>query len=627
MKLILILALLAVAAKPFLVNAQITEVCETEMSYKYDSGNAGHASTTVRHVGAPWIQLDLSNTNLAPTAQLVLTGLSSTETLTAATLASSNGWSAVFEGDMVQVELVSSATSRVAITAIKAGVCETQPPASICGDTDDRIPSTDVRQGRWNGGCTAWLISENVFLTAGHCGAPSSNSRMHFTYGTGSAAIEDQYAADVSSYRSSDDFSFSTGYGHDFGIGRLLPNSNTGLLPGVAQSEKCDGGGSCGWYSLGAVPASTSGITMRVTGYGVAATASQSQKTHTGALTQIITGGGSDGKEYRLGYTMDTTGGNSGSPAINDNTGDAIGIHTHGGCTATGGANAATRIDHPDLQPLIDFYLLPCANDAECDDNNPSNGPETCVSGRCNYGTPPPTPAPTPAPCPSNTWVYVQITTDNYATETSYILTDTCSSTEIVSVPAGTFTSGLETYTNQYCVSAGSAFDFTISDTYGDGICCSYGNGGYAVTYESATVTGGEFTDTESIQIGSCGVTDPTTSPTPNPTTATTADQTPTPCVETIVDINGGEHPDQTSWTLANVCTGETVIVGPKVRSPNTLYSSTFCLPPARYNFHISDSMGDGMTGSGYYEVTSGGALVADSGEFGYGQSIAFGEC
>ena len=67
-------------------------------------------------------------------------------------------------------------------------------------------------------------------------------------------------------------------------------------------------------------------------------------------------------------------GGNSGSPAINDNTGDAIGIHTHGGCTATGGANAATRIDHPALQPLIYFYLLPCDYDADCDDNNSSNG-------------------------------------------------------------------------------------------------------------------------------------------------------------------------------------------------------------------------------------------------------------
>ena len=190
---------------------------------------------------------------------------------------------------MVQVELVSSASSRVAITAIKAGVCETQPPASICGDTDDRIPSTDVRVGRSNGGCTAYLISEDVFLTAGHCGAPDSSWRMHFTFDNNMAAIEDQYAADVSSYRS--DFSFNTG-ADDFGIGRLLPNSNTGLLPGVAQSQKCRGGKSCGWYSLGAVPASTSKITMRVTGYGTADIASQSQKTHTGALTQIITGGG-----------------------------------------------------------------------------------------------------------------------------------------------------------------------------------------------------------------------------------------------------------------------------------------------------------------------------------------------
>ena len=39
-----------------------------------------------------------------------------------------------------------------------------------------------------------------------------------------------------------------------------------------------------------------------------------------------------------------------------------------------------------------------------------------------------------------------------------------------------------------FCPSVTSCYSFVISDTYGDGICCSYGNGSYSVTY-NGTVT------------------------------------------------------------------------------------------------------------------------------------------
>ena len=45
---------------------------------------------------------------------------------------------------------------------------------TICGISDDRVASNDVRIGRfwgypYQGVCTAWLVSEDVFVTAGHC--------------------------------------------------------------------------------------------------------------------------------------------------------------------------------------------------------------------------------------------------------------------------------------------------------------------------------------------------------------------------------------------------------------------------------------------------------------------------
>ena len=120
---------------------------------------------------------------------------------------------------------------------------------------------------------------------------------MHFTYGVSNAQVEDQYAVDVSTYRGVDG-----GVGNDWGCGRLLPNSSTGLLPGVAQG---------GWYTIGPVPASPSGNVIRITGYGTAAVDSRSQKTHTGALDAVNTSS--------LRYVPDTTGGNSGSPVLHEN--------------------------------------------------------------------------------------------------------------------------------------------------------------------------------------------------------------------------------------------------------------------------------------------------------------------
>jgi hypothetical protein len=41
-------------------------------------------------------------------------------------------------------------------------------------------------------------------------------------------------------------------------------------------------------------------------------------------------------------YVTDTQGGNSGSPVIDGLTGNAVGVHTHGGCTSSGGNNNGT---------------------------------------------------------------------------------------------------------------------------------------------------------------------------------------------------------------------------------------------------------------------------------------------
>ena len=270
------------------VSAQTVSPCETVQPYHYDSGETSSDSFVVSHEGAPWVQLDLSTTELAQGASLIITGMKSSQELDARALAA-NSFSAVFDGSSVSVELSSPGglrrgngpTSRVVVSAIKVGMCKKpRISESLCG-ADNRTPSSDVRAGRLSMGCTGWLISEDIYITAGHCGTPTSSTRIHFTFGTGSAPVEDQYAIDVSSY-----VGVNGGVGNDWGAGRLLPNSSTGKLPGVRQSEKCGSPG-CGWYTLGNVPQQTSGNNIRITGYGTASIASQSQKTHVDALTVI----------------------------------------------------------------------------------------------------------------------------------------------------------------------------------------------------------------------------------------------------------------------------------------------------------------------------------------------------
>ena len=52
-------------------------------------------------------------------------------------------------------------------------------------------------------------------------------------------------------------------------------------------------------------------------------------------------------------HDCSTLGGNSGSPVIWEQMNQAVGIHTHGGCTSSGGQNSGTSISHPALQNAL----------------------------------------------------------------------------------------------------------------------------------------------------------------------------------------------------------------------------------------------------------------------------------
>ncbi len=124
----------------------------------------------------------------------------------------------------------------------------------------------------------------------------------------------------------------ASGVGNDWGTFEVFPNSITGLMPKDAQGAF--------WPLVQDLGPDS----IRITGYGVDDTPpgttggrnsdNQTQQTHVGPNA------GSSGTTMR--YVTDTEGGNSGSPVIDGATGNAVGVHTHGGCTSSGGNNNGT---------------------------------------------------------------------------------------------------------------------------------------------------------------------------------------------------------------------------------------------------------------------------------------------
>jgi len=323
------------------------------------------------------------------------------------------------------------------------------------------------------------------------------------------------------------------------------------------------------------------------------------------------------------------------------------------GCEEAGGKFPTTSAG----QKLSDMALggfeqknIGCINDEQCY-VGPSYGvrrcnvsTNTCFTDTASPPTTPSTPSPskiptpnntlppinppsTPAPTPSNpscegVTMQVDITTDYYPSDTSWTLTNTCPGGEQVAEGSGYTASQL--YSTSYCVSDGR-FEFKINDEWGDGICCSAGQGGYVVKKDGIPqVSGDEFGSSETKEFGSCGPT-----PSPNPTKKPT--NVPDSDVTIRVELSTDSYPAETSWALMNVCPGGgEVASGGGYTAPGQFYSTDYVTSRGRFQFVISDAYGDGIccsAGSGEYNVYMDDTLVASGGVFGFDVTEFFGNC
>ncbi len=337
-------------------------------------------STEVRVPLAPWLRLAFDDVLLSGMpamgngSYLIITSLHDGhhQRLDADSLRDWNNTSAYFNGEAVLVELYAfpgTGINRILMSEVTAGdPVGMGPQETICGGTDDRTLSMFPQQGRLMPiGCTAWMITTgtcaNRFLTAGHCISVGTTNavvqfNVPFSSGTGTPVNpppQFQYPVLTPSIQSN-----NGGVGNDYAQFFTGMNSNTGL-----HARETQGGAA---YALAAAAPAPAGQTLRVSGYGTTApndpppagglplTQSQVQKTHTGLYTNLV--------GNRLGYQVDTTGGNSGSPVVNGTTPGslAIGIHTHAGCTnpVGGSENSGTAIQIAGLQAFLAGPLGPC---------------------------------------------------------------------------------------------------------------------------------------------------------------------------------------------------------------------------------------------------------------------------
>jgi V8-like Glu-specific endopeptidase len=359
--------LLGVSVSLYLVNPAdaaspvLPEIRSREVPVGVDSGHVRTKATEpatsvlfetpVSVPGAKWLRLTFGDVHLAgdPGADGATIRITSGEDgavqyLNAETLRQWGWTSAYFNGDTLKVEVIGfpgQGESRVVIQSVTAGepVGGSYATRSLCGG-DDRTPSAEPGSARLMPmGCTGFMIDDanKMFLTAGHCSVNSQtvvqfNVPMSRADGTlMMPSPQDQYAVDPASIQSRDQ-----GIGNDWSYFGVFPNSNTSLTPVQVQGQN---------YTL-VNAVRNAGGTVRITGFGlvsapVSLTLNQVQKSATGGYVSR-TG-------TVLGYSVDTTGGNSGSPIIDTGDGRVLGIHTNGGCDGAG-SNEGTSLDNPDLR-------------------------------------------------------------------------------------------------------------------------------------------------------------------------------------------------------------------------------------------------------------------------------------
>lgn len=310
-------------------------------------------SYTISEKEASWLRLFFDNINLGKKSSITITSNldGASQVLTASTIKTWKNTSAYFNGNSVTITLNTAPGEKaVGLKIVEVGIGDLKATTkSQCGSQDNRTDSNDAAIGRIVPiGCTGWIITNGKIVTAGHCtgsraqvlefNVPKSNPNGSIIH----PGPEDQYPIG----------SFITNYVRgdpttDWAVGTLGVNSQTGLTAIDAQGKSFN------------VVQRSPGNTIRITGFGTdTGIDNQTQQTHTGPTVEA--------SSTLVRYQTDTEGGNSGSPIVDEASGNAVGVHAYGGCRTSGtGNNYGARATIADFWEALDLGGTPPPGDCE----------------------------------------------------------------------------------------------------------------------------------------------------------------------------------------------------------------------------------------------------------------------
>ena len=91
------------------------------------------------------------------------------------------------------------------------------------------------------------------------------------------------------------------------------------------------------------------------------------------------------------------------------------------------------------------------------------------------------------------------------------------------------------------------------------------------------------------------------------------------------VNIRTDGNPQETTWKVTKISTGEVIQEGGPYAEPNTMYVDTLVITAdGCYDFTIYDAGGDGLTGSSVYGLRAGSASMFSGSRFGDSESTEF---
>jgi subtilisin family serine protease len=199
-----------------------------------------------------------------------------------------------------------------------------------------------------------------------------------------------------------------------------------------------------------------------------------------------------------------------------------------------------------------------CANNDACDDNDPCTV-DTCSEGVCSSAF-------DCGECGGGIHCVLNLKTDNYPGETEW---DIKNSSGDEKYNGGGYTNANTEYTLNMCL-APDEYTFYVTDSYGDGFCCSLGNGYYKINVDGTeVVSGGQFgsSKTETFTVG----------------TTTPAPVTPT-ILPTSYNYNSFSYnyntPVPTDATTAPVSPPTSAPVAPPTNAPVTPPTNAPVTPP-----------------------------------------------